>query len=429
MPESIVEDCKLQDMFHKALELLPHLWVKAGFLNEAIIAYRRVLLKPWNLDAQKLAGVQKDLAATLLYGGVEASLPAQLQAWGPASPKDNIEEAIILLLTLMEKVAYKEIKWDEEIMDHLAYALTITGQFELLAEHVEQALPGTYRRSERWYFLALCYSAAGQNEAALNLLKKFLGHSEAKHKPHIPSFLLGAKLSSQDPKQAEEGLKFSRTVIESNHQHGHFTGHAHRFLGICYGNLARSSISDSERVVYQKESLNSLNQASSLIKNEDPQVMFNLGLEHAIQRNIHQAFDNVMMYCDTAVGNFSRGWKLLALILSAEQRLEDAMTIVDFALEEAGKIDQFELLRIKAVLQITQEQPKQAIQTYRLLLAMIQAQRDRHSNSFNDAERSSSVVYFLLRLSTSMICENGIYSVSNKVAVFFCRHYKKEIWQ
>ncbi|KAK0576205.1 hypothetical protein LWI29_013690 [Acer saccharum] len=389
MPESIGEDCKLQDMFHKALELLPHLWKKAGFLDEAIIAYRRALVKPWNLDAQKLASVQKDLAATLLYGGVEASLPPQLQMWGPTTPKDNTEEAILLLLILMEKVAYKELEWDEEIMDHLTYALSITGHFELLAGHVEQALPGTYSRAERWYFLALCYSAAGQNEAALNLLKKVSGHSESKHEPHIPSFLLGTKLCSQDPKHAQDGIDFARKVIESHHQNGHFTGHAHKFLGICYGNLARTSISDSERVLFQKESLSSLNHAS-LIGKEDPEVRFSLGLEHAVQRHLETAFDNLMMFCDTAAGNSGKGWKLLALVLSAEKRLEDATTIVDFALEEAEKIDQFELLRLKAVLQIAQEQPKQAIETYRLLLAMIQAQRDLHSQNIHEAKYFSS---------------------------------------
>ncbi|KAK3231226.1 hypothetical protein Dsin_003107 [Dipteronia sinensis] len=389
MPESIGEDCKLQDMFHKALELLPNLWIKAGFLDEAIIAYRRALVKPWNLDAQKLATVQKDLAATLLYGGVEANLPPQLQMWGPTTPKDNTEEAILLLLILMEKVAYKELEWDEEIMDHLTYALSITGQFELLAEHVEQALPGIYNRGERWYFLALCYGAAGQNEAALNLLKKVFGHSEAKHKPHIPSFLLGAKLCSKDPKHAQEGIDFARKLIESNHLNGHFTGHAHKFLGICYGNLARASISDSERVLFQKESLSSLNHAS-LIGKEDSEVIFSLGLEHAVQRHLETAFDNLMMYCNAAAGNSGKGWKLLALVLSAEQRLEDATTIVDFALEEAEKIDQFELLRLKAVLQIAQEQPKQAIETYRLLLAMIQAQRDLQSQNIHEAKYFSS---------------------------------------
>ncbi|KAJ0086140.1 hypothetical protein Patl1_08819 [Pistacia atlantica] len=392
MPEGIGDDCKLQEIFHKALELLPHLWIKAGFLEEAIIAYRRVLVKPWNLDPQKLASVQKDLAATLLYGGVEASLPSEVQEWGPTVPENNIEEAILLLLILMEKVACKKIKWDAEIMDHLTYALSVTGQFELLAEYVEQAFPGVYNRAERWYFLALCYSAAGQDETALNLLEKIFGHSEAKHKPHIPAFLLGAELCSRDPKHAHEGIKFARKVIDcTSHQNERFTVQAQKFLGMCYGNAARKSISDSERVFFHKESLNCLN-CASLNGKEDPEMMYNLGLEHAVQRNLDMAFDNALMFSDTVVGNTVKGWKLLALILSAEQRLKDAETIVDFAFDEGGKMDQLELLRLKAVLQIAQEHPKQAIETYRMLLAMIQAQRELHSKNLDEAKYFSTEV-------------------------------------
>lgn len=376
----------MQEMFHKALELLPQLWIKAGVLEEAIIAYRRALVKPWNLDSQKLASVQKDLAATLLYGGVEAKLPPELQVWGPVAPKDNIEEAILLLLILMEKVAYKEIKWDAEIMDHLAYALSVTGQFQLLAEHLEQALPGVYNRAERWYLLALCYSAVGQNEAALNLLKKVLGHSKKKQSSYIPSFLLGAKLCSQDLNHAHEGIQFAREVIElTGQENEHFMSQAHKFLGICYGIVARKCVSDNERFFFQKESLNSLNHAS-LNGKEDPEVMYNRGLENAVQRNLDVAFDNAIMYSDTVAGNSGKGWKLLALVLSADKRLKDAETIVDFALDEAGRMDQLELLRLKAVLQIAQEQPKQAIETYRILLAMIQAQREPRSKHFDEAK-------------------------------------------
>ncbi|CBI19400.3 unnamed protein product, partial [Vitis vinifera] len=332
MPEGIGEDCKLQEMFHKALELLPKLWTKAGCLDESIAAYRQALVRPWNLDPRRLASVQKDLAAILLYGGVETSLPPQLQ----------------------------------------------------------QALPGVYNRAERWYFLALCYSAAGQNEAALNLLKKVSGCSEAKHKPHLPSFLLGAKLCSQDPKHAHEGINFARKVISSHDQTKHFMGETHKFLGICYGNAARACVLDSERVALQTDSLNSLNQAS-LIGHKDPELIFSLALENAVQRNLDAAFSNAIMYSDMVAGSSGRGWKLLALVVSAEQRFKDAETIVDLALDEAGRIDQLELLRLKAVLQIAQEQPKQAIETYRILLALIQAQREVQANKFHSevsAERN-----------------------------------------
>nr|XP_023923701.1 protein NPGR1 [Quercus suber]XP_023923702.1 protein NPGR1 [Quercus suber]POE96603.1 protein npgr1 [Quercus suber] len=386
MSEGIVEDCKLQDMFHKALELLPSLWTKAGFLDEAINAYRRALIKPWNLDPHRLAGVQKNLAATLLYSGVEASLPPPLQVWDPTTPKNNTEEAILLLLILMRKVAFLEIKWDPEIMDHLTYALSITGQLELLADHVEQVLPGIYNRAERWYFLALCYSAVGQNETALNLLRKISGCSEENKKPHFPSFLLGAKLCSQDPNHSHQGINFASKVIDlADDQNEHFIGQAHKFLGACYGNAARVSALDSDRILYQKDSLNSLNHAAFNGK-EDPEAMFSLGLENALQRNLDRAFDNTMMYSDMVAGSSGKGWKLLALVLSAEQRFNDAETMVDFALDEAGMMDQLELLRLKAVLQIAQEQPKQAIETFRILLAMIQGQREVQAKNFDQAK-------------------------------------------
>ncbi|KAM5565862.1 protein NPGR1 [Rosa sericea] len=382
MPEEIGEDCKLQEMFHKALELLPILWTKAGYLEEAITAYRRALIKPWNLDPERLAGVQKSLACTLLYSGVEASLPPQLQVWGPTTPKNNTEEAILLLLILMKKVALNQIKWDSEVMDHLSYALSVIGQFELLANHFEQALPGLYGRAERWYLLALCYSACGQNEEALNLLKKVAGCSEAKNKPHFLSFLLGAKLCSLDTVHAHEGIEFSRKAIDLvSDQCEHFMGQAHKFLGVCYSGAARASISDSERTVFQRESLNSLNHAA-LNGKGDPEVMFSLGLENAVQRNLDAAFSYTMKYSDMVAGSSGHGWKLLALVVSAEQRFNDAEAIVDFALDEAGRRDQLELLRLKAVLQIAQEHPKQAIETYRMLLASVQAQRNSKAKNF-----------------------------------------------
>ncbi|KAJ4962269.1 hypothetical protein NE237_022208 [Protea cynaroides] len=376
MPKGIAEDCKLQEMFHKALELLPRLWKQAGFLGEAIIAYRRALTKHWNLDPQRLASVQKDLAAILLYGGVEASLPPQLQIWGAATPKNNAEEAILLLFILMQKVAFQEIVWDPEILEHLTYALSVSGQFGFLADHVEQALPGIFTRAERWYLLALCYSSNGQNEVALNLLKKVSGHSEAEHEPHLPSLLLGANLCSVNPEHAHDGINFAQRAANFSKLHNdHFEGKAHQLLGVCYGTAARVSVSDSERVLLKCESLKYLSNAA-LLEKDDPEVLFNFGLENAVQRNLTGAIENAKNYSDMMGGSSAGGWKLLALLISAEQRFKDAETIINLALDDAGRRDQLELLRLKAVLQIAQEQPKTAIETYRNLLTLIQAPKE-----------------------------------------------------
>ncbi|KAL3505053.1 hypothetical protein ACH5RR_034894 [Cinchona calisaya] len=384
MPEGIGQDCKLQEMFHKALELLPKLWMQVGFLDEAITAYRRALAKLWNLDPQRLAIIQKELAVTLLYGGVEASVSPHLKLWGQKIPKNNTEEAILLLFILIRKVLYGEIGWDPEVMDHLTFALTICGEYECLAEHVEQVLPGIYNRAERWYFLALCYSASGQHLTAIELLKKVSGCSEAKHRPHLSSLLLGAKLCTEVPKEAHPGIDFARKAIDAAmHQNDHLLGQAHKFLGICYGNAARICISDSERIFFQQESLNSLIHAAEIDK-EDPEIMFNLGLENAIQRNLTSAFNNAMLYSDMVSGSSTKGWKLLALIVSAQQRPKDAEAILDLALDETGRIDQLELLHLKAILQIAQEQPKQAIEIYRILLALVQSQSELENSNRED---------------------------------------------
>ncbi|PWA93057.1 Tetratricopeptide-like helical [Artemisia annua] len=388
IPESIAEDCKLQEMFHKALELLPKLWIEAAVLNEAIIAYRRALVKPWNLDPQRLSTLQKDLAALLLYGGVEATLP-EAKPWDPSYPNSNTEEALLLLFILMGKVSRGEIRWDPEIISHLTFALSTCGQYECLAVHVEQLLPGVYKRTERWHFLALCYSAAGQLETAISILNKISGSSESEHEPYIPSLLLGAKLCSQDPNHSHEGINYARKVIElGGINDAHFQSIAHKFLGTCYGNAARVSLSDSERVLYNEECLDALNKSVSYGLTDDPEAMFNLGLENAIQRNLDTAFNNVMLYSDMVVGSSAKGFKLLALIVSAEQRFGDAETIVDFGLDETGKMDQLELLRLKAVLQIARGKPKQAIETYRVLLALIRAQGEllKENLGFEDTQ-------------------------------------------
>ncbi|KAK9129692.1 hypothetical protein Sjap_010179 [Stephania japonica] len=375
MPEGFPEDSKLQEMLHKTLELLPKLWKQVGNLHEAIIAYRRALAKPWNLDPRKHASMQKDLAALLIYGGVEASIPLQLHKWGSTTPKNNMEEAILLLFILMRKIASKEIHWDTEIMDHLTYVLAVSGQFEFIADHLEQALPGIYNRSERWYLLALCYSAAGQDEVALNLLKKVTGHSESKREPHLPSLLLGAKLCSQTAKYASKGMEFAKRAIDfTTKKNMHCSGRAHELLGICCGSASRVPMSDSQRVLLHKESLRAFNHAA-MPCSEDPELIFNLALENSVQRNLKPALEGARLYSDMIGGSSCQGWKLLVLILSAEKRFKDAETIVNLALDETGTKDQLEFLRLKAMLKVAQDQPRDAMETYRNLLALIQTQR------------------------------------------------------
>ncbi|KAK9748369.1 hypothetical protein RND81_02G052900 [Saponaria officinalis] len=374
MPTRIGQDNKMQEVFHKALELLPELWKKSGLLDKAIMAYRRAVVKPWNLDSHRLARVQKDLAFVLLYGGVEVGLPPELQIWGSMTPRNNLEESLLLLSILLRKAVHKEIEFDPEIMDHLSFGLSMCGGFEFLALHMEQVLPGIYNRVERWYILALCYSAAGHNETALGLVRKITGPSESRHEPHVPSLLLGAKLCAENKKLAHEGIRYCHRIIEvSSDGNKHFMTQAQTFLGICYSNAARSSTLNSEREIYQKESLKSLNNAATLIENEDPFLIFSLGLENFAQRNLDASFRYTKLYSNMVAGSCLRGWKLLALIASAQKQFEDAEELVDIALDETSGMDQLEFVRLKSIIQIAQDHPKQAIENCALVLAQIQA--------------------------------------------------------
>jgi tetratricopeptide repeat protein 7 len=71
-------------------------------------------------------------------------------------------------------------------------------------------------------------------------------------------------------------------------------------------------------------------------------------------------------------GSELKTWFLIARIMSAQKRYEDAECIVDAALDQAGKRCHGDLLQTKARIQIAQGQFKKAIETYTHLLAVIQ---------------------------------------------------------
>ncbi|XP_057862240.2 protein NPGR1 [Cryptomeria japonica] len=374
LPEASEVDLKVKENVSKAAELLPELWKQAGMFHEAIAAYRRALFNPWCLDSERSARIQKEFAIFLLYGGIEAGPPSLgLQVEGALVPRNNIEEAILLLLILLKKFVLKKIAWDETIMDHLSFALSISGQFETLADKIEEVLPGIYNRSDRWYTLSLCYSAAGRYETALNLLRKCLGPSE---KPdYYPALLLAAKLCGKSSQYACEGVNFARRALEStDYENRHMKGVANHLLGIALGKQARSVVYDSERAQIQREALTTLEKAAT-IETRDPEIMFNLGLENAGQRNLDVALRCTKKFLDMVAGASVKGWRLLTLVLSAQKRLSDAVLIIDAALDETGKWERGELLHSKAKLQIAKGQTMHAIETYKQLLALVQAQR------------------------------------------------------
>uniref|UniRef100_A0A0E0KA60 Uncharacterized protein n=1 Tax=Oryza punctata TaxID=4537 RepID=A0A0E0KA60_ORYPU len=376
VPEGTSEDCKLIDIFHSALEYLPKLWMRSGCCEEAIISYRRALATPWNLDSQRSANLQKDLAVTLLYCGAQVKFTQEFDQQKPATPRNNMEEAILLLLILTKKLALQEIKWDPDLVNHLMFALSLSGHYEILASHLEMLLPGTYSRSERWYILALCYSAAGIDDSALNIIRNGFHVLERKGKPHIPSLLLGAKLCCKNPKHASEGIKFADKAMKSfRRQDFHFVGVVNHLLGVCYGPFARSSTSHAEKLRLQDEALRLLQDAAAMAK-YSPEIMYSLAWENAMQRKLNAAVESATECVEMVMGSSVSAWKLLILVLSAQQNLKEAEAVANIAIDEAEKEDQMGILRLKAHIQASRGQFKSAVESFRSLLAIIQAKKE-----------------------------------------------------
>ncbi|KAL0329553.1 UNVERIFIED_CONTAM: protein NPG1 [Sesamum radiatum] len=312
IPDVWIEN-KLQETVSRAVEILPELWKLAGCYSEAVSAYRRALLSQWNVDNECCARIQKAFAVFLLYGGIEVGPPnSAVQTEGSYVPKTNLEEAILLLMIILRK----------------------------------------------------CY---------LDLLRKSLHQHE--EPDDIMSSLLAAKICSENVYLAAEGVKYANRVIANAHgSNAHLKGAGLRMLGLCLGKQAKTSSSDFERSRLQSEALKSLDSALAL-EPKNSNLIFELGLQYAEHRNLDAALRYAKQYLDATGGSMIRGWRLLALVLSAQQRFSEAEVVTDAALDETSKWDQGPLLRMKAKLKVSQSQHKDAIETYRYLLALVQAQR------------------------------------------------------
>ncbi|KAJ9176473.1 hypothetical protein P3X46_011782 [Hevea brasiliensis] len=374
LPENFAADCKLQETLIKAVELLPELWKLADCPREAILSYRRALLHHWNLDAETTARIQKYFVIFLLYSGGEAC-PPNLRSQMDSSfvPRNNIEEAILLLMILLRKVSLKKIEWDESILNHLSFALSVSGDLKALANQVEELPPGIIDRREMFYMLALCYHGAGEDLASLNLLRKLL-HSREDPK-YIPALLLASKVCVNIPKLAEEGLNYSRIALE-NLESGceKLESIANCLLGVSLSALSKSAFAYSESMTRQSEALQVLDSAGKMTRMQDSRILYYLSLEYAEQRKLDTAFSYASHLLKLENGSNIKGWLLLARILSAQKQYDDAEAVISAALDQTGKWDQGELLRTQAKLQIAQGQLKSAVKTYGQLLAILQVQ-------------------------------------------------------
>ncbi|CAI0436249.1 unnamed protein product [Linum tenue] len=386
--EQVAADFKLQEILNKAVELQPELCKLAGSPEEAIVAYRRALLYYWNLDTETTARIQKEFAIFLLYSGTDAI------------PRNNIEEAVLLLLILLRKFALRKIVWDPTVMDHISFALSVSGDLRALAYQVEELLPGTTERQERFCTLALCYHGEGDNEVALNLLKNFLKDRESKN--CNMELLLASKICAENSMQVDEGINYACRALCDPGRCVQIASISNCLLGLLLSNKSRLVASDSERVVKQSEAIEKLELAERTMKEKDPYVVFHLALENAEQRKLDAALTYAKQALRLEAGSSTKTYVLLARILSAQKRFVDAETVICAAIDQTGRWDHSELLRTKAKIQVAQGHLKSAIETYTHLLAILQVRTKNSSSRNSDRKLEMETWHDLANVYTSM---------------------------
>ncbi|KAL8134997.1 hypothetical protein AgCh_009865 [Apium graveolens] len=365
---------KLQETVSHAAELLPELWKLCDCFSETITAYRRALLSQWNLESACCARIQKNFAVLLLYCGVEVTPPTvDSMTDGPYVPRNSFEEAILLLMIVMRSFQLGKAHWDPSVIEHLTYALSLCSQTSVLAKQLEEIMPGLLHRTDRWKLMSLCFGGSGKNGNAINLLRKSLHKHE--NPDDIVSLLLAAMICSEDSLLAAEGVGYARRAIDNAQGlNKYLEGVSLRVLSLCLAKQSKVSLSDIERSRLQSEALKSLDRAVSLDPNNSD-LNFDLGIQYAEHRNLNAALHYAKKYVDTTGGSILKGWRLLILVLSAQQRFSEAQVVTDAALDETAKWDQGTLLQMKAKLKSSQSLHKDSIESYSYLLALVQAQK------------------------------------------------------
>lgn len=122
-----------------------------------------------------------------------------------------------------------------------------------------------------------------------------------------------------------------------------------------------------------------LAQEAAALESEDPRIVFDLGLEYAMQRQLSRALDCAKQFLDISSGAWVEGWRFFALLLTAQERHAEAELVLEAALEESSPWQQGRLLQTRAKIQMAVGQPLRAVHTYRQLLTLVQASHQSFS--------------------------------------------------
>lgn len=345
-----------------AMQHSPIVLIKTGNLQGAIDRYRAMLSAVETKATQSLRLTLARQLAEVLLRGVSGTIytpptsnnrsNASVQAkklWMPKRystrnqflPTNQHEETILLLL-IAEALANRDAVLSQSpefrvartfalgnataVYDLLTLATVRWGQVLFLHGTFERALKFAFNEQHVWRQYALSLISLTRHAQALNALKE-----SSKLSPgDTVQLLMSAKLCYEHLGHIHEGLQFSNEALRKETKG--LRSRAQLYVGIGLQQIATSSPLKSECDMYNKQALEAFERAVQMDPN-DHLGEYYLALQHAITYNIAEA----LLHIKTALSlraEHPHSLHLFALLLTANHRPNEAMTIVEDALDE-----------------------------------------------------------------------------------------------
>ncbi|XP_040849144.1 tetratricopeptide repeat protein 7A [Ochotona curzoniae] len=294
-------------------------------------------------------------------------------------PKDNIEEALLLLL-ISESMATRDVvlsrapEQEEDraasvrnaaaIYDLLSITLGRRGQYAMLSECLERAMKFAFGEFHLWYQVALSMVACGKSAHAVSLLRECM-----KLRPSDPTVpLMAAKVCIGSLHWLEEAERFALMVTDRGEEAGEFLPKGYLALGLTYSLQASDATLKAKQDELHRKALQTLERAQQLAP-DDPQVILYVSLQLALVRQISKAMEQLQEALTVCRDN-ANALHLLALLFSAQKHHQHALDVINMAITEHP--ENFNLMFTKVKLEQMLKGPEEALVTCRQMLRLWQ---------------------------------------------------------
>uniref|UniRef100_T1IQL9 Tetratricopeptide repeat protein 7 N-terminal domain-containing protein n=1 Tax=Strigamia maritima TaxID=126957 RepID=T1IQL9_STRMM len=384
-------ETRLGPVLETAIQRAPIMHIKKGDLNRAVSQYRNVLTAVEASGTQTLRmTLARQLAEVLLRGVSERTYkkpeiplgegtmtagtklvnhlfnltdsplkPRRYTGHNLFVPKDENEE-ILLLLLLCEAMAVRDAVLSRSqdhkdarihsynnttaIYDLLVISLVRRSQFLVLCESFEKSMKFSFEEFHIWFQFGLSLIAANKHGRAILVLKECIRLESNNALP----CLLASKICLENLNMIDDGISYALQAFErEKSQTQGLTARCLVAAGFGYMLKSEQTPQKGEKQDLQRKAFESFHKALQSDPN-DYLAEFYLAYHFAQTRQIPEAIQHVKIALNLR-GEHISSLHLFALLLSAQKQYDEALQLVESAIEEFP--DNLNLIYTKAHLE------------------------------------------------------------------------------